>query len=166
MHWHYVFESAPLWLLLFGISTGRLLRGWEAERRPWMPLWWGAVTAAACLTSHVACPPFWESRLEAGISEVRFARRQYDLFAKMIERQVTDRPALVLVEPDPTDRHIDFVTNRPDLQDPVLRARFDPATTNLDEISRLFPDRALYYFRVKDRLLTRIFGAQKTPAPP
>jgi hypothetical protein len=156
MHWHYVFESAPLWLLLFGIATGRLVRGWEAAQRPWLPVWWGTVIGAACLTSHVGFAPFWGSRLEAAISEVRFARAQYGAFARMIDQQVIDRPALVLVEPDPADRHIDYVTNDPGLQNAVLFGRFDPETTDVGEVARSFPSRALYYYRVKDRLLTRL----------
>ena len=154
MHWHYVFESGPLWLLVFAGATQTLLTGWIASDRPWMPLWWTGVVLASLLTTYVAFDPFWpRSRLRAGVEEVAFSRMRYAAFQTMIDRQVTRRPALVLVEPDPDDRHIDFVVNGPDLRADVLYGRFRPEDMGLHEILRLFPDRAIYVFRAEQRQL-------------
>jgi hypothetical protein len=93
--------------------------------------------------------------MEAGLQEVAFSRLTYHNFYKMIDRLVTAPRALVLIEPDPHDRHIDFVVNEPGLQADILFGRRRPET-NLSEIVRLFPNRTCYLYRVKQRQLTRI----------
>ena len=141
-------------MLVFAGATQTLLTGWIASNRPWMPLWWTGVVLASLLTTYVASDPFWpRSRLRAGVEEVAFSRMRYAAFQTMIDRQVTRRPALVLVEPDPDDRHIDFVVNGPDLRADVLYGRFRPEDMGLHEILRLFPDRAIYVFRAEQRQL-------------
>ena len=155
MNWHYVFESGPLWLLMFSGATQILVSDWRAGNRPWMPIWWSGVVLAALLTTHTSLEPFWRSRMEAGLHEVAFSRLTYHNFYKMIDRLATAPRALVLIEPDPHDRHIDFVVNEPGLQADILFGRRRPET-NLSEIVRLFPNRTCYLYRVKQRQLTRI----------
>ncbi len=63
---------------------------------------------------------------------------------------MTRRPALVLVIPDPADRHIDYVSNPPSLDADVLIGRW-PADVHdgdtwLQDIARAFPERHLYVF--------------------
>ena len=153
MHWHYVFESGPLWLLLFAGATGYVLRCWADDRRPWMAVWWGGLVAICCVTSHFAFEPFWSARLDAGIGQVHFSRARYAAFQKLLTNRVTKRPALVLVQPDPADRHIDYVVNDPSLEASILIGRFDPEESSLKEISKMFPERQIYLYRAKDRRL-------------
>ncbi len=68
------------------------------------------------------------------------------------------RPALVLVDPDPTDRHIDYVTNDPDLSADVLFGRYQPDVVPLQDVRRAFPDRTLYLFHARDGTLERLDG--------
>jgi hypothetical protein len=42
------------------------------------------------------------------------------------------KPILLLIEGDPADKSIDYVTNDPDLSGRVLRGRFRPGNTQLD----------------------------------
>jgi hypothetical protein len=94
----------------------------------------------------------------------RSIRGQFAAFAALVEAQVDDRPALVLVEQPPRNIHVDFVVNSPDLRAPVLFGRYenrpdgdqsapvaatrhtDRAGCRLEEIAVAFPDRRLYLF--------------------
>ncbi len=157
MHWHYVFESGPLWCLIFAAATQILIRDWQTNRRRWMPLWWTAITAAAMIVSYVPAEPFWEtSRLAARIEEVAFSKTKYDRFRQLLAREIQSRPALVLIEPDPTDRHIDLINNDPDLNSDILLGRFDPQKMQVARIAEQFPQRSCYLYRAQQQQLIPI----------
>lgn len=159
MHWHYVFESSLSWILLVAGSVGLLIHAWQAADRPWMIPWLGTFLTVAVASNFVEFQPYWIPRLSTGIAEVRYPRRIYGQFRHQLKQNVTDLPALVLVLPDPADRHMDFVTNDPSLSAPILIGRItakDSRPDRLARIKRAFPDRALYLFDAKTRQLTRI----------
>ncbi len=159
MHWHYVFESALLWLLLVAGSTGALIRIWQGMDRPWLVVWLGALLSVAVVTNYVACPPFWSPAMHNGIAEIRFPRRIYGHFRQQLQSRIRDLPALVLVVPDPADRHMDFVTNEPQLNSPILIGRYVREELPADALQRIaqdFPDRHLYLFDAKTRQLSRV----------
>jgi hypothetical protein len=148
MGWHYVFESAPLLLLLFALTTRELFAHWRAAGRFVMPAWWGVLVASAVLTNWVAFDPFWStSRIESGIEEVAFSRLRYEAFRQVMDRAL-HKPALLLIKGDPDDRSIDYVYNDPDLSAPILRGRYRP-DTDLAKVRAAFPNRSLYLFDVK-----------------
>lgn len=149
MDWHYVFESAWLWCLVVGLETAVLFREWSQIGQRGLRWWWSAGLLLAIGLNWISAPPFWDARLQQGIREVRFARRKYAAVEQLFEAQVTQRPALVLIEPDPAERHLDYVTNSPDFQQDIWRARYVPAEADLNEIMRTFPERTIYLFRVK-----------------
>ncbi len=159
MHWHYVFESSLLWLLLVAGSAGALIRTWQAADRPWLIVWLGALLSAAVVTNYVACPPYWLPAIHNGIAEIRFPRRIYGAFRQQLRREVTELPALVLVVPDPADRHMDFVTNDPQLNSPILIGRYvreEIPADALQEIAKAFTGRHLYLYDAKSRQLSPI----------
>ncbi|MGH7129974.1 MAG: hypothetical protein ACREIV_15490, partial [Planctomycetaceae bacterium] len=158
MHYHYVFESGPLLLLMFAGATAALFRRWRTWRRPWMPVWWGGLIAVPLLTAYsVPDPLVWPiSRTDAAVAEIAFSRRQYWAFNRWIEQRVTDRPALVLIDPGPESRHIDFVLNDPPLDGPVLRGRFRPGRTDIDAVRQQFPDRSLSLIRIRPEGWTEV----------
>ena len=156
-HWHYVFETGPLWCLLLAAATDTLARSWLAAERPRMPVWWGLVVASAVVVNVTDFPPLWfPSKLEAGAGEVAFSRLKYQAFDELLTREVRQRPALVLIEADPDDRHIDYVVNDPDLSAEILRGRYPVSGWPLEEIVSQFPDRAVYHFRAKTGELRRV----------
>jgi hypothetical protein len=148
MGWHYVFESAPLWLLLFAEATRRLFRTWSTDRRPWMPVWWLGVIGTAVAVNLVTLTPLWPGRLNVGIVEIALPRARYAEFLSRVEGAVNGRRAIVFVEPDPADRHIDYVVNDPSLDGQVLIARYQPGKTDLARARPLFPDREAWLFHV------------------
>lgn len=159
MHWHYVFESSLLWLLLVAGSAGALIQKWHAADRPWLIAWMAAFLSVAVVTNYLSWTPYWIPRLSIGISELRYSRRIYGAFQQRLRTEVTERPALVLVIPDPADRHMDFVTNDPQLSGPILIGRIDPAEAppeRLHQIAREFPDRHLYLYHAATRQLSSL----------
>ena len=155
MHWHYVFESSLLWILLAAGSAGALIRTWHAAHRPWLIVWLGTLLSVGLVTNYVACLPYWLPAIHNGIAEIRFPRRIYASFRQQLQSGVTQLPALVLVVPDPADRHMDFVTNDPQLDAPILIGRYvREEMPPLPEIARAFPDRHLYLFDAKTRQLS------------
>lgn len=146
MGWHYVFESAPFWLLLFAVATERLVGGWWRAGKYGMTGWWAGLIGIAVAINLVTVTPLWPGRLQAGIVEVGFSRARYARFQQEVD-QVVRRPAVVFVEADPADRHIDFVVNHPALDAEVLFARYRPGQTDLAEARALFPEREAWLYR-------------------
>lgn len=158
-HWHYVFESGPLWLLLFARSTQFVCASWRSAGRGWMPVWWGALVAVSLSTAYFSHTPFWPvGRVDAEVANIAFSRWKYRQFHDLIERRVQEPQALILIEHDPADRHIDYVTNEPDLQGDqrLLFGRFLPGQTDPDTIAETFPNRAIYLYRVRTARLEQI----------
>lgn len=153
MHWHYVFESSILWMLFAARGIAALVIDFQSRNKPWLIVWLGALLVCSVGTNYVSFPPFWETRLEIGSSELSFSRKKYAEFRRRIASEVTELPALVLVLPDAADRHMDFVTNEPSLTAPVLFGRLVEEETSLDKIAKAFPDRHIYVYDAKTREL-------------
>ena len=161
-HWHYVFESGVLWCLVAAAAVQLLITRFKESERPWMTIWVGLLLAVSVATNNLAMPPFLGvSRLEIGINQIAFSRNRYFSFQQRLKQQITQLPALVLVRHDPTDRHIDYVTNHPSLDTPLLIGRLPAdARTSEEDTVRLaveaFPDRSLFVFDAKTGRLVRI----------
>ncbi len=147
MGWHYVFESAPLWCLLVAGVTGDV---WQRSRHTTgsvLPLAWIGMLLICPLTGFAEFEPVWSpSRIDAAVSEVGFARRRHADFQEKVARRVGDRRALVLVQADPADRHIDHVVNSPSLDAHVLVGRYVPGLVPMSRVLALFPDRGIFVF--------------------
>lgn len=156
-NWHYVFETGPLWCLLLASASDTLSRAWLASERPRMPVCWALFIASAVVVNVTDFAPFWfPSKLEAGANEIAFSRLKYQAFEELLRREVRQRPALVLIEADPADRHIDYVVNEPNLSSEILRGRYPVADWPLERIVAEFPDRTVYLFRAKTGELRRV----------
>lgn len=146
MGWHYVFESAPLWLLLFADATRRQISAWCDAGRPAMSIWWGGVIVIAVAVNWFTVIPLWPGRLPVGVAEIAFPRQKYGRFKSEAAWITRGRKSVVFVNADPADRHIDFVANSPALDDTILFARDRPGRTDLDAARRLFPDREAFLY--------------------
>lgn len=161
-HWHYVFETGPLWCLLLASATDTLCRAWLAAERPRMPIWWACVIASTMVINLVDFAPFWyPSKLQAGVEQIAFSRLRYQAVEELFRRDVRQRPALVLIEADPADRSIDYVVNEPSLSAELLRGRYPVADWPLDKIVAEFPDRTVYLFRAKTGELQQVSRLQE-----
>lgn len=194
MEWHYVFETAPLLLLITAGATGSLVRAWRADGQTALAAWWGAMLVMALATAYLSVDffmlfvaagtaalvasiaarrkllerrtvvalavlsaaslgaslvwpsPLWPvSRLDAAVSQVAFSRKKYAAFRERVNQAAGERPTLVLVIPDPTDRHIDYVTNERGLEELLTIGRYPP-DGNIERIRRAFPERRIVIF--------------------
>jgi len=159
MGWHYVFESAPLLLLLFAEASRQIRETWQSAGSRGMAGWWTGLTGVAVAINLLSVPPLWPGTLPTGEAELAFSRRRYAEVEQRFEQQTGNRPAIVFIEPDPADRHIDYVYNTPALDGPILRARYRPEQDDLKTLVDLFPDRDAYLFRAASGEFSRIRSA-------
>ena len=157
MHWHYVFETGPLWLLLLAGATRFLIQVWRVDNRPLMPFWWCVLIVVPLLVSYTSFKPFWKTtRLEAGLRHFRTKAEEYRVFHETIAQKVTAQPALVLVEVHADRTFMVYVNNEPGFQSHILFGRFRPGRMDLKAIQDAFPDRTCYIFRIRQRQLMEI----------
>ena len=138
MGWHYVFESAPLWLLL--VAQASVLAIGKSGQR----LWIGGLLCLSVAVNLWTFAPVWPARLDVGIAELQYPRERYARFRETVEQARRGQSVLVLVKADPADRSMDYVTNSAERQGPVLVGRW--RDENLDRIRQDFPDRQLLIF--------------------
>lgn len=156
-NWHYVFEAAPFVLLAFAGVTGTLLASYWKQGLIGICLWWMSLLAVSLWMAYGPLPgQTLVPRVRAALGEDIWARRNYAGFNAMLDRVITDRPALVLVAEDPADRHIDYVTNDPPLDAQVIRGRFRPELRPLNEVVQCFPDRAIYVVVLNPAVVSNI----------
>lgn len=153
---HYVFEAGPLWMVWTAVVSVAAVRAWRTSGRQVVGCWWSAFLASAVVMNFAVSGGTWSSPFEQGINRVSFARQKHGRFAELVAREANPRPALVLVEHDPADRHIEYVTNAPDLSGPVLIGHYLPVAVPMAEVRRLFPDRTLFLYRVRENEWKRI----------
>ena len=158
--WHYVFESCLIWFLLLGEVTRAF---WEHSRksgRPMLKYWWIAMLAAPMLTMYVSVGEWWPvARLQNEADIIAFSRSKYESFDRRVVDQIGDRRALVLIDHDPSDLHIDYIQNDPSWEGQILRGRADegrPDAERLKELQSAFPDREIWYFDVATGKLERL----------
>lgn len=157
MQWHYVMESSILWALLFGVVTVTLCRQWIADRRLLLPAWWCGLAAVAVAGNLISVEALSaRSLLSRGVADIRFSRLKHAAFRELIDREVTSRPALVLVRADPADRHIEYVNNPPSLNAPVLTGHWLPEEFSISDLRQLFSGRTLYLFDAEQGALRRL----------
>ncbi len=150
MGWHYVFETAPLWILLMAEATHRLFTAWRSQGHHAMCWCWAAMLVLAIVVNHSTVRPVWPSPLERAIAEVKYPRQLYASFRTNIEELRNGQPAIVFVIPDPSDISMDYVTNPATLSGAVLVARIkDQKDVKL--VRHLFPERNAIVFNAKTR---------------
>ena len=161
MGWHYVFESVLPWCLILGISADVLCRQWNSSSRWLMPYWWClflcvSLTSAYLPGRSIGLATSERPRIASALGSIRYPRRQYAEFDHWLETAIKERPALVLIETDPGDQHIDYVVNSPELADPILRGRYQRNVSDVRQIQSDFPDRAVYLCDPKRRVIERL----------
>ena len=147
MGWHYVFETAPLWAVVVGVVTSDFFRWCRESGRAAIRVWWIAMLITSLLVSWVSVPGLWSARFQRGQGEVNFSRLRYEEFNHVVQSRITP-PAIIFVRHNPEEVHIDYVTNTPELNGPILRARAPDKEFELRRAIALFPDRNAWLFDV------------------
>lgn len=148
MDWHYVFETAPLWLLVAAAAFRGIVQ------IPGLRWWTFGLIALSMSVNLWTCEPLWFARVDVGVSELLLPRLRYAQFRQQIEQYRRGRDILVLVIPDPADRSMDYVTNPANLSGPVLVGRW--RGESLTEIRAAFPARTLIQYDAHSRQFSAI----------
>jgi hypothetical protein len=145
--WHYVFETLPIWALIVACTTDRNCRIWWRESRLAAVGWWFLLLIVS------VCANFWGgvqvSSLARGLSSFSVTAERYMVFRSTHSEIVTHRPALIIVEPGPSDLHIEYVVNHPALDSDELIVRKGAGDIPLDRIRRAWPDRWIYLVQME-----------------
>lgn len=148
MHWHYVFETAPLLLMLtavglFEVYGALLLKTGKRVAAAWVLL---------LVTSAVV--PAWTplavyndvAKVSAAVDEISFSRRKMAIFHERIQRLEPQSKVLVMVDESGSDPQLSYIVNPPDLQARVLVCRLPQSVAEVAELQQAFSARVLYVF--------------------
>ncbi len=156
MGWHYVLESALLWTVACGLLIDRLLTEWSTSRRPLMPAWLMALAILIFLGNWSDVPDLWMCKVSREAPNFRAPRRTLKEFRDWTQATAGDEPSLVLVAPHQREPHLDFVVNDPGLSGPLLYGRLVPGKTDVQEVARDFPGRAVFLCEPDKHQIRRI----------
>ncbi len=154
--WHYVFETAPVWCLLLAYVGRSLQQTWTAQRRVLLPIWAAGLLVIAWIGMYVDAGEAWGSRWKSGIGVMAYPRHQYAAFHEVLRRDVTDLPALVLVDGSHDGQQLDFVTNHAGLSRPLILGRYRAGKVDWQAISSAFPTRHLYRYHLNKNYAEKI----------
>lgn len=148
MHWHYVFETAPLILMLAAvgmIATYDTLR--SRANRFVAAAWVSGFVISGLLPGWFALAPYEStSKISAAISELSFARNRFEYFRQTTVSEVIAKPALILVDERSSDPQLSYIVNDPLLDSDVITCRRPATDEEIEELTMAFPDRTVYFF--------------------
>jgi hypothetical protein len=161
LHWHYVFETAPLLLLLAAAGLDAWQRGLQRfcgarlARR-----WLMALLLSALAPAWIDSDVFWgPSRVSLAVSEQAWSRGRMEAFQRTAKAVSGGRPCLILVDERNGDQQLSYVVNPPDYSGPVLVARLPKTVPELAELQQHFRDRTAWIFQPETFRFTRGFPA-------
>ena len=148
MHWHYVFESAPVLLML--CATGAAV-SWDYlssrlnARTAFV--WVIVLLASGWLPGWLTVDGAWgASKVKLAVGELAFSKVRMDQFQWLIHSSGVLKPALILVDESDSDPQLSFIINPPDLRGDVLVCRLPQQKDTLAELKSAFADREFYRF--------------------
>jgi len=164
MHWHYVFETAPLLLMLAAVGLQNSADVMRALRiKSPMRAWLLALMYASLLPNWVNAESFWgASRVSQAVSEQAFSRVRFELFNRLVNSTAVQHPCLILVDERNSDPQLSYIVNPPDLSGDVLVCRHPENEAEISELSNAFPEHSIYVFDPETFQLTK----SKVPARP
>ena len=162
LHWHYVFETAPLLLMLATVGlrnaadvltplgVPRIVAGWLL-----------ALVMSSLIPNWLDAPSFWgSSRVTMAVGEQTFSRARFEQFRRLTHSSYVHRPCLIMVDETSSDPQLSYIVNPPDLVSDVLVCRMPSASAEIVELQHAFPDRTLYQFDPETFQLTTAFSAK------
>lgn len=147
LHWHYVFETAPLLIMLATIGWATATEQMTFVPRRTAHLWVGALILGGLLPGWIRLPMFQDtSKISAAISEQSFSRVRMHQFQQQTQAADIRRPALILVDESAADPQLSYIINPPDYDSDVLVCRLPATTERLAAVQSAFADRTCYVF--------------------
>ena len=147
LHWHYVFETAPLLIMLATIGWATATEQMSTALGRVAPLWTCALILGGLLPGWIPLPMFQDtSKVAAAISEQSFSRVRMLQFQQQTQADSIRRPALILVDESASDPQLSYIINPPDYDSQVLVCRLPASAERLAEVKSAFADRTCYVF--------------------
>lgn len=147
LHYHYVFESGPLWLLLFSsVSVDLIESAAERGRGLFFPWWLSMVAACVAVNLFPVASGDSVPRMRAGLAHVIPDPHRYRKFERAIADPAIRRPALVLVRTTPADLHVEYVRNLPPFDKEILVGRYRPELYDLATVAMEHAGRTIYLY--------------------
>jgi hypothetical protein len=165
MHWHYVFETAPLMLMLAAVGLRNSADVMRALRiKSPMRAWLLALVGACLLPNWVTAESFWgPSRVSLAVSEQAFSRVRFELFNRLVNSAAVQHPCLILVDESKSDPQLSYIINPTDMLGDVLICRHPNTVAEISELSTAFPERFIYVF---DPETFRLSKSDRSARPP
>lgn len=163
MHWHYVFETAPLLLILVAGGLAAAYKSLETFMPPSSRVvWMGGLLMAALLPGWFSAELFWgTSKIAAATSELAWSRRQFALFDGLVASELVTKPALILVDESSADPQLSYIVNDPEYASDVLVARLPMTLLETADLQDAFPERHFYRFDPGTFFITPISTKQQ-----
>jgi len=151
LHWHYVFETAPLLLLLAaaGLQSVQQILMLRFSRRTAV-VWTLLLPIASLLPSWLSAESLWgPSRISLAVSEQAYSRVRLAAFQEIAAKVATKGPCLLLIDETGTDQQLSYIINPPDYQAAALVCRLPQSPAQQQQLAAAFPDRLLYTVQVQ-----------------
>ncbi len=148
MHWHYVFETAPLLIMLatFGVRAASLLLQSQLGARM-SSLWLTSLILASLIPNWIDADTIWgQSRVTTAFQEQAFSRIRFEYFHRLTTSNQIQHPALILVDEGSSNPQLSYIINPPDLSGDVLVCRLPSDPEVVDELAQAFPGHHPYAF--------------------
>ncbi len=148
MHWHYVFETAPLLLMLatLGLRTASWTLQLQLGTRL-SSLWLTLLIFASLIPNWIDAKTFWgPSRVTTAFHEQAFSRVRFEYFRRLTTSEQVQHPALVLVDERGSNPQLSYIVNPPDLSGDVIVCRLPDDAAIVDQLANAFPEHHLYVF--------------------
>lgn len=157
LHWHYVFETAPLLLMMTAVGLRNSAEVLRAIRIKKAMLGWLMTLVGSCLLPNwVTADLFWgPSRVSLAVSEQAFSRVRFELFNRLVNSPAVQHPCLILVDERNSDPQLSYIVNPPDLSGDVLTCRHPGSEAEILQLVKGFPDHTLYVFNPETFQLTK-----------
>ncbi|MFM7057980.1 MAG: hypothetical protein ACKO2P_13760 [Planctomycetota bacterium] len=149
LHWHYVFETAPLLLLLATAGLEEWQRGLQSVCGARLAhRWLIALLLSALLPAWLDAEMFWgPSRVSLAVSEQAWSRSRMEVFQRTVRVISAGQPCLILVDERSGDQQLSYIVNPPDYSGAVLVARLPETAEMRADLQQHFSDRAVWTFR-------------------
>lgn len=159
LHWHYVFETAPLLLILATVglkNAADVLKPLGVPRI--IAAWLLGLVAASLLPNWLDSESLWgPSRVSLAVGEQTFSRARFEQFRRLTHSPLVRRPSLIMVDETSSDPQLSYIVNPPDLVSDILVCRLPLQESEIVELQQEFPDRTLYRFDPQTFQLTAAF---------
>ena len=148
LHWHYVFESAPLLLITAAAGLQQFSDTLRCRLSPLVrSSWLLMVPVASLVPALVDMPDIWgDSAVSRAVAEQSFSRVRQQLFRDLADSPIVQRPALILIDESAGDQQLSYVINSPTMDADVLVCRRPRSEAALAEIRGEYSDRIWYAF--------------------